>query len=160
MKRIFALVPVLAMSLAASGVLLAQDNSFFGTWKLNVAKSKFVGTQAPQSETRILEPQGNGEKVTYDGITADGSRISYTFNSNFDGKDSPISGSNQPFGADTIAVTRVDANTITAISKKGGKTLVTTRSVLSKDGKTTTNTSKGINAQGQLVNQVLVWERQ
>ena len=38
MKRILALIPVIALSLFATGVLLAQpENPFVGTWKLNVA---------------------------------------------------------------------------------------------------------------------------
>ena len=159
MKRILALIPALALSLSASGALLAQDNPFVGTWKLNLAKSKFTGTLAPKSKTRTVVAQGSGEKVSYDGIAADGSPISYSYTTNLDGKDAPYSGK-QPFGADTIAVTRVDANTVTAVLKKGGKTLVTTKSEVSKDGKVTTNTEKGANAKGQPVNQVTVWDKQ
>jgi len=71
MKRILALTTVLAMSLAASGVLLAQQESpFVGTWKLNLAKSKFTGRQPPKSGTRTEVAQGDGFKVTYEGITA------------------------------------------------------------------------------------------
>lgn len=159
MKRILVLVSILALSLVASETLLAQENPFVGTWKLNLAKSKFTGTPAPKSETRTVVAQGNGEQVSYDGIAADGSPISYSYTTNLDGKDVPYSG-NQPFGADTIAVTRVDANTVKAVLKKGGKTLVTTKSLVSKDGKVTTNTQKGANAQGQPINQVAVWDKQ
>jgi hypothetical protein len=159
MRRVLALVSLAALSLVASSVLQAQDNPFVGTWKLNLAKSKFIGTRAPKSKTRSVVAQRNGEKVSYDGIAADGDPISYSYTTNLDGKDAPYSG-NQPFGADTIAVTRVDANTVTAVLKKGGKTLVTTKSVVSKDGKVTTNTEKGANAQGQPINQVTVWEKQ
>jgi hypothetical protein len=69
MKRILVLVSILALSLVASGVLLAQQDSLFvGTWKLNVAKSKFTGSQPPKSETRTEVAQGDGCKVTYEGI--------------------------------------------------------------------------------------------
>jgi len=159
MKRILALVSLAALSLVASSVLQAQNNPFVGTWKLNLAKSKFTGTPAPKSKTRTVVAQGNGEKVSYDGIAGDGSPISYSYTTNLDGKDVLYSGT-QPFGADTIAVTRVDANSVTAVLKKGGKTLVTTKSVVSKDGKVTTNTEKGANAQGRPINQVTVWDKQ
>jgi hypothetical protein len=159
MKRILVLVPVLALSLVASGVLLAQESPFFGTWKLNVAKSKFTGFQPPKSETRTVAAQGDGEKVTIEGIAADGSPISYSYTSNFDGKDSPISGT-QPSGEDTVAITHVDANTNTAIGKKAGKTLLTTRAVVSKDGKVLTITAKGVNAQGQPISYTTVWDKQ
>jgi hypothetical protein len=61
MKRILALIPVLALSLNA--LLLAQENPFVGTWKLNVAKSNFTGMQPPKSETRTVVAQGDGETV-------------------------------------------------------------------------------------------------
>jgi hypothetical protein len=159
MKRIFVFVTVIVLSLVASGVLLAQDNPFVGNWTLNLAKSKFTGAQAPKSETRTIVAQGNGETVTYGGIAADGSSIAYSLTTNFDGKDSPYSGT-QPFGADTVAVKRMDANTTTSISKKAGKTLFRTRTVVSKDGKVSTQTTRGTNAQGQPISVRTVWDKQ
>ena len=141
MKRIFTLIPALAMSLFVSGLLAQQDSPFVGTWKLNVAKSKYTGEKPPQNATRTIEPQG---KVTVEGIRADGSPFGYSFTSNLDGKDAPISGTGPFGGADTDAVTRVDANTHTSTVKKAGKTLVTSRAVVSKDGKVLTITSKGV----------------
>ena len=159
MKRILVLIPVLALCLLASGVLLAQESPFFGTWKLNVAKSKYSGEQPPQSATRTVAAQGGGELVTVKAIRADGSPGGYSYTSNFDGKDEPISGT-APFGADTIVVKIMDANTHTAIDKKAGKTLVSSRAVVSKDGKVLTITSKGVTAQGQPVSTTTVWDKQ
>jgi hypothetical protein len=159
MKRIFVFVTAIALSLVASGVLLAQDNPFVGKWTLNLAKSKFTGMQAPKSETRTIVAQGDGEKITYEGIASDGSSISYSITTNLDGKDAPYSGT-QPFGADTVAAKRVDANTTTSISKKAGKTLFTTRTVVSKDGKVSTQTTKGTNDQGQPISITTVWDKQ
>ena len=159
MKRILLLASAVVLSLVASGVSLAQENPQIGTWKLNVAKSKYTGISTPKSETRTVVTQGDGYKVTYDGTAADGSPISYNYTTNLNGKDSPLSGTT-PFGADTVAVTRVDANTNTAIAKKAGKTLVTTRSVVSKDGKVSTITGKGMNAQGQPISYTAVFDKQ
>jgi len=158
MKRILVLASAV-LSLVASGVSIAQESPFVGTWKLNVAKSKYTGTQPAKSATRTLVALGIGETVTYEGIAADGSLFSYSFTSNLDGKDSPYSGT-APYGADTVAVTRVDANTHTAIQKKAGKTLYTARVVVSKDGKVTTITGKGMNAQGQPITFTTVWDKQ
>jgi len=86
MQRILALIPVMALSLFASSVVLAQQESpFIGTWKLNLAKSKFTGRQPAKSETRTEVAQGDGFKVTYKGIAADGSPISYSYTTNLDG---------------------------------------------------------------------------
>jgi hypothetical protein len=159
MKRMLVLIPLLTVSLVASNVLLAQDSPFFGVWKLDLAKSKYSGEQAPQSATRTVIEQGSGEMVSVKAIRADGSAVGYSYPSNFDGKDEPISGT-PPFGADTIVVKIVDANTHTAIEKKAGKTLVTSRAVVSKDGKVLTISAKGVNAQGQPVNTTTVWDKE
>jgi len=158
--RALALIPVMALSLFASGVLLAQQESpFVGTWKLNVAKSKFTGSPPPKSETRTEVAQGSGETVTYEGIAADGSPISWGYTSNLDGKDAPISG-RRPNGADTLAITRVDAHTRTAVEKKAGKTLFTVTGTVSKDGKVLTQTTKGVNSDGVPISITMVWDKQ
>ena len=159
MKRILVLASAVVLSLVASGVSQAQDNPFVGTWKLNVAKSKFTGMQAPKSETRTIVMQGDVETVTYEGIAADGSPISYSFKSNLDGKDSAISGT-QPLGSDTVAAKRIDANTVTSTSKKAGKTVFTTKTVVSKDGKVSTQTTKGTNGDGVPISITTVWDKQ
>jgi hypothetical protein len=160
MKRYFVFVTVVVLSLVASGVLLAQGNSQIGVWKLDVAKSKYVNSQAPKSETRTVEAQGDGAKYTFEGVAADGSRLAYSFTTNYDGKDSAISGVGFPDGADTIAVVRVNANTSTATAKKAGKVVRTTKTVISKDGMVTTLTAKGTNAQGQPTSMTAVFNKQ
>ena len=44
--------------------------------------------------------------------------------------------------------------------KRKGVVVLTVRDVLSKDGKTRTGTVTGKNAEGQAVNNVVVWEKQ
>jgi hypothetical protein len=54
-----------------------------------------------------------------------------------------------------------DSNTFTTVTKKtGGKYKSTGRTVISKDGKTMTTTSRGINAQGKPFSYTMVWEKQ
>ena len=160
MKRILEFCTVVALSLVTSGVLLAQGNSDVGTWKLNVTKSKWVNASPAKSETRTVVPEGAGAKVTIEGIAADGSRIAYSYTTNYDGKESSISGVGAVNGEDTNAVKRVDANTFTATGKKAGKVVQTARFVVSKDGKVMTITAKGTNAQGQSVSATTIWEKQ
>jgi hypothetical protein len=107
MKRLLTLDTVVVLALVSSGLLLAQSNPFVGIWKLNVAKSKYVTAPAPKSETRTVEAQGKGGKYSYEGVAGDGSRIAYSYMTNYDGKDSPISGVGQPNAGDTIAIKRV-----------------------------------------------------
>ena len=49
MKRRIGLLAALAIVLAAGSVLLAQSNPFVGTWKLNLASSKYNPGPPPQS---------------------------------------------------------------------------------------------------------------
>ncbi len=160
MKRIFLLVSIAALSFVATGSLSAQENHQIGTWKLNTAKSKYVNAPAPKNETRTVEAQGAGAKYSFDGVAADGSRITYSFTTNYDGKDAAISGTGFPNGADTIAIKRVSADSSTSTAKKAGKVVQTTTTVVSADGKVTTLTTKGTNAQGQPTSSTAVWEKQ
>jgi hypothetical protein len=139
----------------ATGMAQAQaGNPLVGTWKLNVAKS----SGGFKSGTTRIDAVGEGVKFTVDMVAADGKAFHWTFTANFDGKDSPVTG-NSPYG-DTTALTRVDANTIRSVSKKGGKPTVTQTIVVSADGKTRTTTTKGTNAMGQPVDTVAVYEKQ
>jgi hypothetical protein len=45
-----------------------------------------------------------------------------------------------------IAIKRVNANTYEATQKKGGKVVANTKAEVSKDGKVTTITSKGVDS--------------
>ena len=162
MERLLVFAMVVAFSLVASGVLLAQSNTDVGTWKLNVAKSKYVGVteaQAPKSQTRTVVAQSDGTKVTIEGVAGDGSRIAYSYTTNYDGKDSAISGVG-PNGADTVALKRDDANTVTYTFKKAGKVSQTARTVVSKAGKVFTLTAKGTDAQGHPISVTLVYDKQ
>jgi hypothetical protein len=160
MERLLLFAVVVALSLVASGVLLAQSNTDVGTWKLNVAKSKFSNAPAPKSQTRTVVAQGDGAKVTVEGVAGDGSRIAYSYTTNYDGKGSAISGVGLPNGADTVALKRVDANTVTYTFKNAGKVPQTARSVVSKDGKVTTLTAKGSDAQGHPISVTVVYDKQ
>ena len=128
-----------------------------GTWKLNVAKSKYNPGPAPQSLTVNVEPSGKGEKVTTEFVNADGTRTTTEYTANFDGKDYPLTGSQI---ADTVSLKRSNARTTVRTDKKGGTVAQTLRRVVSKDGKTMTVTTKGTNAQGQAVNNVALFEKQ
>jgi hypothetical protein len=141
------------------GAVLAQaTDSQVGTWKLNVAKSKYSPGPAPKSASTKIEAAGTGTKVIVDQTLADDTTRHYEFTANYDGKDSPMIGNNPD--ADMVARTRINANTIQTVNKKGGKVTTTQTSTVSADGKTRTVTTKGVNAAGQTVNNVAVYEKQ
>ena len=135
----------------------AQSDPQVGVWKLNLAKSKYSPGPAPKSGTTMIEAAGAGAKVTVDQELADGTKRHWTFTANYDGKDSPVTGNPE---ADTVARTRINATTVQTVSKKGGKVTTTQTSAVSSDGKTRTVTTKGVNAAGQQVSNVAVYEKQ
>jgi hypothetical protein len=158
MMKMLTAFGVVVFALAGSGLASAQNDAHMGTWKLNVAKSKFAPGQTLKSETRTYEPTGDGYKLTGQRIDADGSTHTESFTVKYDGKDTPFTG--DAYGADSLAVKLVDANHIDATEKKGGKLLYTTKVVVSKDGKVMTITNKGKNESGQPIDATLIYDKQ
>jgi len=143
-------------ALVLGSIAHAADNQV-GTWKLNVAKSKYSPGPAPKDGTLTVESEPNGLKITIHGTDAEGKAVHMEFAPKYDGKDVPTTGM---LGADTISMKKIDDYTVESVSKKGGKPLITTKSVVSKDGKTRTTTQKGTNAKGEKVNNTIVYDKQ
>ena len=145
------------LMVAVMGTAQSKD-PFVGTWRLNIAKSKYSPGPPPKSQVATYETAGQGYKVSVKIEPATGSAQEWSYTSNLDGKDTPITGNNP--NADTNAVKRIDANTLESVMKKGGKVTTTQRNVVSADGKTRTVTTTGTDGQGQKVNNVAVLEKQ
>lgn len=141
------------------GAALAQSgNPHVGTWKLNVAKSKYSPGPGPKSGTTKIETAGAGVKYIVDQMGGDGTARRWEFTANYDGKDTPVIGNNPD--ADMVALTRINATTVRIVNKKGGRVTTTLTSVVSGYGRTRTITSTGTNAYGQTVNNVVLYEKQ
>ena len=135
----------------------AQNNDpVVGTWVLNVAKSKFSPGPAPKSESRTYAMAGNEIKATSTGVDADGKSTSAAWTVVYDGKERPVTGDPD---ADTLSLKRVDPNTIEFTEMKAGKVVLSGTRTVSKDGKTLTITTKGTNAKGQKVDNVVVYDK-
>lgn len=154
----FTAVALTAVVLLGGTALAQSGSSEIGTWKLNVAKSKYIQGDPPKSSTTKITAAGAGVKIVTDAVSADGTVRHSESSSNYDGKDSPIVGNSQ--NGDVVARTRVNATTIRSVFKNGGKVTVTSISVISEDGKTRTTTATGTNALGKAVNSVQVYEKQ
>jgi hypothetical protein len=157
MKRRTAVFALLAFVFAAGSLVLAQDNPFVGTWKLNVAKSKYNPGPPPQSQTRTWDASG---KVSVEGIGATGKPTSYGYTVNGDGKMYPTMGA-VPNTADKISSKRLNPNRFQANFTKAGKHVETATFTVSNGGKTLTITAKGlIPGSGKTFNNVLVWDKE
>jgi opacity protein-like surface antigen len=148
-----------ALGVGAVGAAFAADaaDPVDGSWTLNVAKSKFSPGPAPQSQTRTYATTDQGVALSFTGVAADGTQTSGQSNYKYDGKDYPISGSPD---FDTLAVTRIDANTAKSTQKKAGKVVGTTIRKVSKNGKHLRLRSNGTNAAGSRYSNVMVFDKQ
>ena len=154
---------LLMVSLAAccvmvlsSSAVLAADN-WLGTWKLDLAKSKYSPGPAPKSLTLKFEATPGGIKFTGDGVGSDGKPNHSMFLSKFDGKDVPYEGNPD---ADMASPMKIDDNSYSNTWKKGGKVTISGKLVVSADGKTLTITQTGTNAKGEAVNITAVYNKQ
>lgn len=136
----------------------SQSELLLGAWKINIARSLFSTGPAPKSGLLIYEAIGNGVfRATTETMSAEGKPNKSTRTIRYDGRLYPETGANN---VDASAYTRVDEYTEQFTRTKSGKITETGTRVVSRDGKTYTITSSGINAQGQRFNNVIVFEKQ
>jgi hypothetical protein len=157
MNRLICAIVLAAATTVLPARLPAQNvDPANGTWKLNLAKSKIKRVDVPQSETRKYEVSGDNVKLTTDVIDAQGKPIHWEISAKLDGKDYPITVS----GLDAIALTRVDAHTTKAVTKKAGKPVVFTTRTVAKDGKTMTIEFRGSDEIGEKIDDMQVYDKQ
>ena len=154
----------LVLSLAFFTVTAMGADMLVGTWKLNVAKSKYSPGPAPKSNMVKFGAMNGGIMLVADGVDSQGKKTHNEYMAKYDGKDNPtkpmLDGKANPNGADAVAYKKIDDYTYEATTKLKGKVLTVARHVISKDGKTRTVTTTGTNAQGQKVNDMTVFEKQ
>ena len=148
---------VLAIGTGAVVAAAPAADPAIGTWKLNLAKSKFSPGPAPKSQTRSYAESAQGMTLTIKTTAADGKESTVTLTFKDDGKPYPVSG-NPDF--DMVSVTRVDALTAHSTQTKAGATVGSGIRTVSKDGKTLTFAQKGTHATGQKYDDISVYDRQ
>ncbi len=157
--RVRALVVVgagfLVAALAAPAFAQPPD-PWVGTWRLNSAKSKYSPGPAPQSSRVTIAATPGGIKQTTRTEPLTGPATVAEVSAAFDGKDYPVTGNPN---ADMQAFTKIDSHSYQIVSKKGGKVTITSKVVVSPDGKTRTTTQTGTDAQGRTVNNTIVYEK-
>ena len=155
MKRRVIILGAIVFCFAASGAFAAD--AFSGTWKLNLAKSKYDPGPPPKGPNSTkIEAVDGGLKFTNVGVNSEGNPTHNEWSGKFDGKDNPVKGDPN---RDTAALKKIDDYTIEITNKKDGKVTTTSRAVFSRDGKTRTQTTTGTNVKGIKVNNVTVSEK-
>jgi hypothetical protein len=102
--------------MASPHIAFSQSDLLIGTWKLNLAKSKFAPGPPPRSGMMHYAPAGRHFRDTVTGIDARGKPTKSVFMMNYDGKFHRTTG---VVGYDASAFTRVDDYTVTFIRTLG-----------------------------------------
>jgi hypothetical protein len=155
--RKFLVLAAFAVALSPLAAVAADTDPVLGTWKLNVAQSKFSPGPAPKSQTRTYKDSKEGTALTWTQVAADGKETTVSTTVKYDGKDYPVTGAAD---FDAISGKRLADGTVESTQKKAGKAVGTSVRTISKDGKTLTLKSKGTNAAGVAYDNTLVFDKQ
>ena len=160
MKGLFRVSATTAAAFAAllfAGTTSAQSKDpVVGKWNMNIAKSKFSPGPAPKSAAIVFSASGaDGVKAVFDGVTDTGDKVHWEYTGNHDGKDYPMTGNAE---GDMISLKRINANSVETTYKLTGMVRVTNVRTVSADGMSLTVTPTGTNAQGQNVDNTLLFE--
>jgi hypothetical protein len=153
MKRVISLLVLAGLFLA--GPAFAAD-PIVGTWKLNVAKSKFVAGSELTAGTRVYTEASGlytlNQKLTGKDGKERSNQVQYR-----DGKDEKQSTAGP---ADTTLGRKVDANTWDFDLKEDGRVVGNVHRVVSADGKTLTVHNTGLQLSGNTGDETLVFDKQ
>lgn len=137
----------------------SADNSFVGTWKLNVDKSQVSSGKPPAGRTTRIEAEGKDLVLTLEG---GGIRTAQTQRLVFDGREHPTDSTPlvKLTGATSVAYTHTSSDEIEARYKKDGKVIATQKRKISENGRVLTSTMEGSSADGKKFHEVFVYEKQ
>jgi hypothetical protein len=129
-----------SMAIVVASPLMAQTASdpAIGTWKLNPSKSPIPAELGIKGVTRVYTVTADGMHIVETQELTSGGKNVVTYNFKYDGKDSPVTGSSI---YDSIAVKEMGKGMAESVMKLKGAPAGTNKREVSKDGKTTTNTT-------------------
>jgi hypothetical protein len=146
---------LILMLLGFAAVLCAAD-PYVGTWKMNLAKTKYKAGTEPKEQTITITEAGSDMTVAVAGTAADGSKIALSYTIPATGGPGKI----QSSAYDGISSKRIGPSEREVMYMKGGKTVYTAHSKVSADGNSITVHSKGVNALGQTVDATAFYDKQ
>jgi hypothetical protein len=114
-------------------------DSLLGTWVLDRGKSVFDPDTTLLSRSLSFEAKDGGISFLQKTVQGNGNTVQIDYVAKYDSKDVPVSGSQ----LDTVALKRVNANTVERSGKVKGQVAETATMVVSNGGKTLTITTKG-----------------
>jgi hypothetical protein len=148
---------LLALLFGSAVVIVAQTEHitpFTGTWKLNLAKSRFNPGPPFKSFTLTFTPDGIR---TLDLVGADGQSLKASLPWS-DGKEVPVTAAQGMENA--TATSKIRGKTFDDTWKQNGKIIEDVHGVVSSDGRTLTITVDGTDRQGRTFHYHLIFEKQ
>ena len=158
----------LAMCFASAGALwMAHTGSaqsadpWVGAWTLNLSKSTVSpGPPNRRNALKIETVAGGAQKHTFDGLDAQGQPFHSERVATFDGADVMVQAiAPATKVVRTNAFRRLGSHSFEVVAKVDGNVVSTSQIVVSSDGKTLTETTTGVNRQGQAVKSVSIYEK-
>jgi hypothetical protein len=165
MRKTTLVLVTAALALVSMPASFAQSKDpQLGTWKLNPQKSSSTNPAfRPQKVPAILKIDGvpNGHHFVSDFVDADGQKVHTEYTAKYDGKEYPrtITTAGKPV-ASTISIRPIDEYTYEYTFKAANGTSSTQHTLISRDGKTRTNTTNGTTPQGQKVTNITIYDKQ
>ena len=96
MRRLTLLAIMVAVSALVLGSIAEAADNQVGTWKLNVAKSKYSPGPPPKEGTLTVEAIPNGLKITIHGTDAEGKPVTWSLPRNTTARTFPRQGCRGP----------------------------------------------------------------
>lgn len=131
--------------LGSAAMLVAADPSV-GTWKVDLAKSKYKTGALPKEQLVTVSEEGSNLHVMVKGTSSDGKPFSWGYSAPATGGAGKVM--EGPW--DTVSVKQIGDAQREAKYAKGGKVMFTVRTKVSPDGKMMTATVKGNTPLGQI----------
>lgn len=132
----------------------AADDPLVGTWRLDLARSRYSPGPPVRSETRTYTRDAAGIKGTIDRHYADGRREVIDYRSDLD-RDVPVSGTR---AYEVIRLKKIDDRTTEGVLSHAGRVFGFSRRVISADGQTMTITFRR-EEPGDMVNNFAVYTK-
>jgi len=150
----------LAMFVISIGLRVQEPNPLLGAWKINLAKTKYNAGNPPRNQVITYDMIGDALRLTAEIDNAQG-HVTNSYTAKYDGKDYPFTSTARDAATgQTVRLKRVNARTTERTTWFQGKQIGTVTEVVSADGRTLTRTQKGVNAQGQPIDNVQVLDEQ
>jgi hypothetical protein len=153
LAKVGAIVAILFLSAISVG---QNQDSWFGTWRLNPAKSTGLTNSPYKRVTQKIGSWEDGFRVIFDMVGVRGGVAHVEWNGRFDGKDYPVQGIDYVM---TNAYSRIDDRNYSIVTKHEGQTTSTVKVTVSSDGRTLTAVTTGKNPQGESMSTTAVYDR-